>query len=65
MLSNEKKLYQYKYDRDRWHHGNLLEWRLFLIFSGSEQLFWTFLLSELYKQYTYIVDKYKIYFYEL
>ena len=35
MLSNEKKLYQYKCDRDRWHHGNLLEWRLFLIFSGK------------------------------
>ena len=35
MLSNEKKLYQYKRDRDSWHHGNLLEWRLFLIFSGK------------------------------
>ena len=35
MLSKEKKLYQYKCDRDSWHHGHLLEWRLFLIFSGK------------------------------
>ena len=35
MLSKERKLYQYKYDRDSWHYGHLLEWRLFLIFSGK------------------------------
>jgi hypothetical protein len=43
MLSNEKKLYQYKCDRDRWHHGNLLEWRLFLIFSGKLAVVFDFL----------------------
>ena len=35
MLSNDRKLYQYKRDHDSWHHGNLLEWHLFLIFSGK------------------------------
>jgi hypothetical protein len=59
MLSNEKKLYQYKRDRDSWHHGNLLEWRLFLIFSGKLAVVLDFLtLQDKHNICTWSVNRY-------